>query len=699
MIMNTNTSSAFVMITLLILLIIPSSFFIDAEIMDYPSFVNGPNSWRNTLSTGYSFWESGSVRPILVSGMFACGFHCSFVDENCLFAVSIGSSKDNFDFSTQVVWSANRNNPVQMQALLELTSEGKLNLKDANDTVVWSPSTPGKSISRLNLTSEGNLMLFNETNYIVWQSFDHPTDTLVRGQRLVPGQKLKASVSPDDPIEGLYAFAVSRGVFTANMDLNPPQIYYERPVEDNNSDNPYVEFKNKRFGSFYVGDSGSFIQLGSDGHLKAYELTESGWEGIDLLDLDQCKICKETCLKNCSCKAAIYNLGYCYFLSQVFSIEKNYSSDYYSNSAFIKVQNYPEKKRQNGAVIVASTLGAVLVVLLICGLFFLRAEKGFEEAEEHCLDNMLGMPTRFSYEELKNITKNFSNKLGEGGFGSVFHGILPLGSDVAVKHQFNFGAVNKSFIAEVQTIGSIHHFNLVSLVGFCAESSNKLLVYEYMANGSLDRWIFNENRDLALGWQIRRKIILDIAKGLAYLHEECNQKIIHLDIKPQNILLDENFNAKISDFGLSKGTPGYMAPEWLSSCITEKVDVYSFGIVVLEILCGRRNVDESQQEEDMHLLGLFKRKQEEGQLMDLVDKCSDDMQSNAAEVVELMKVAAWCLQTEYARRPSMSTVVKLFEASVDVTGGLNEDFLNGLTLEPVDTFPSIVLSSMLSGPR
>ncbi|MBA0815534.1 hypothetical protein Gohar_000299 [Gossypium harknessii] len=579
------------------------------------------------------------------------------------------------------------------------------------------------------------------------------------------------------------------------MDLNPPQIYYTSSVEDNNSDNPYVEFKNKWFGSFYVGDWGSFIRLGSDGHLKAYELTESGWEGIDLLGLDQCsyplpcgkyslcskegcscldtvsesettffkpinstsldhgcyavspiscepsvhhsfielkggysqpiysslfsdtiitlEICKETCLKNCSCKAAIYNLGYCYFLSHVFSIEKNYSSDYYSNSAFIKVQNYPEKKRQNGAVIVGSTLGAVLVVLLICGLFFLRAEKGFEEAEEHCLDNMLGMPTRFSYEELKNITKNFSNKLGEGGFGSVFHGILPLGSDVAVKHQFNFGAVNKSFIAEVQTIGSIHHFNLVSLVGFCAESSNRLLVYEYMANGSLDRWIFNQNRDLALGWQIRRKIILDIAKGLAYLHEECNQKIIHLDIKPQNILLDENFNAKISDFGLSKligkdqsrvitamrGTPGYMAPEWLSSCITEKVDVYSFGIVVLEILCGRRNVDESQEEEDMHLLGLFKRKQEEGQLMDLVDKCSDDMQSNAAEVVELMKVAAWCLQTEYARRPSMSTVVKLFEGSVDVTGSLNEDFLNGLTLEPVDTFPSIVLPSILSGPR
>ncbi|MBA0751403.1 hypothetical protein Gogos_000330, partial [Gossypium gossypioides] len=374
------------------------------------------------------------------------------------------------------------------------------------------------------------------------------------------------------------------------------------------------------------------------------------------------------------------------------------------------------------SVIVGSSLGALFGVFLICAFIILgfrkgfqevEEEKGFQEVEEDYLDNMLGMPTRFSFEELKNVTKNFSNKLGEGGFGSIFQRTLPSGSEVAVKYLVGFGPVNKSFMTEVQTIGSIHHFNLVSLVGFCAQKFNRLLVYEYMANGSLDRWIFNKNRDLALGWQIRKKIILDIAKGLAYLHEDCNQKIVHLDIKPQNILLDEHFNAKVSDFGLSKligkdqsrvittmrGTPGYMAPEWLSSVITEKVDVYSFGIVVLEILCGRRNVDESQQEEDMHLLGLFKRKQEEGQLMDLVDKCSDDMQSNAAEVVELMKVAAWCLQTEYARRPSMSTVVKLFQGSVDVTGSLNEDFLNGLTLEPVDTFPSIVLPSMLSGPR
>ncbi|KAK8586399.1 hypothetical protein V6N13_009992 [Hibiscus sabdariffa] len=234
-----------------------------------------------------------------------------------------------------------------------------------------------------------------------------------------------------------------------------------------------------------------------------------------------------------------------------------------------------------------------------------------------------------------------------------------------------------------------------------------------MANGSLNLWIFNKNKETALGCQIRKKIIFDIAKGLAYLHEDCIQKIIHLDIKPQNILLDEDFNAKVSDFGLSKilgkeksrvittmrGTPGYIAPEWLSSVITEKVDVYSFGIVVLEILCGRPNVDRSQQEEDPHLLGLFRRKQEEGNLMDLVDKCSDDMQLNAVEVVEMMKVAAWCLQTEYARRPSMSTVVKLLEGSDDVEGNMNEEYPNGLTPEAREAYSSTILPSMLSGAR
>ncbi|KAL7195404.1 hypothetical protein ACSBR1_035598 [Camellia fascicularis] len=192
---------------------------------------------------------------------------------------------------------------------------------------------------------------------------------------------------------------------------------------------------------------------------------------------------------------------------------------------------------------------------------------------------------------------------------------VPNGTKVAVKLLNGFGQVKKSFLAEVETIGSIHHVNLVRLIGFCVEKSYRLLVYEYMFNRSLDTWIFQRHQELTLGWQSRRKIIMDIAKGLTYLYEECRQKIFHLDIKPQNILLDEYFNAKISDFGLSKlidkdqsrivkmmrETLGYLAPD----------DVYNFGVVVLEMLGGRKNLDDSQLDEDMHLLGLFKRKTEE----------------------------------------------------------------------------------------
>uniref|UniRef100_K4CG79 Protein kinase domain-containing protein n=1 Tax=Solanum lycopersicum TaxID=4081 RepID=K4CG79_SOLLC len=144
-----------------------------------------------------------------------------------------------------------------------------------------------------------------------------------------------------------------------------------------------------------------------------------------------------------------------------------------------------------------------------------------------------GILTRFSYNGLKIITQDFSRMLGKGGFGSVYEGTLSNGTKIAVKHLDGVGQGKESFLTEVKTVGGIHHINLVKLIGYCAEKSHRLLIYEYMVNGSLDRWITQEN---GLTWNTRKRIISDIAKGLSYLHEDCSHKIIHLDIKPQNIL-------------------------------------------------------------------------------------------------------------------------------------------------------------------
>ncbi|KAL3502832.1 hypothetical protein ACH5RR_037281 [Cinchona calisaya] len=213
----------------------------------------------------------------------------------------------------------------------------------------------------------------------------------------------------------------------------------------------------------------------------------------------------------------------------------------------------------------------------------------------------------------------------------------------------------------------------------------RLLVYEFMPNGSLDKWIFCRKKDDTLGWLPRKGIILDVAKGLAYLHEECRQKIVHLDIKPQNILLNENFEGKSSDFGLSKlidkdqnqvvttmtGTLGYMAPEWLSSVITEKVDVYSFGVMVLEILCRRKNLDRSSPEEDAHLLGLIKRNAENG---------------------------------DFRKRPSISHVIKALEGTMEFECNLDYDFTSPPVTRIIegngdDAVATPMLPSFLSGPR
>ncbi|KAM7474005.1 hypothetical protein LguiB_021248 [Lonicera macranthoides] len=408
--------------------------------------------------------------------------------------------------------------------------------------------------------------------------------------------------------------------------------------------------------------------------------------------------CKKACLDNCTCKAAFFSSGNCSLQSQLYSLK---SSTYNDSLTFVKVQNQdlsikvhnqaPKDKRKLTLVaVLVSTLsvGLVIIPVVSCYCYKMRINRNNKEEEEGD-DQVLGALKRFPFLELKSATRDFQVKLGRGGFGSVYEGDLADGTKVAVKCLDSIGQGRKEFLAEVNTIGSINHFNLVRLIGYCAEKSNRLLVYEHMCNGSLDKWIFNPERTQVLGWEIRRKIIMGLAKGLEYLHILCNPSIIHFDIKPQNILLDGDFNVKISDFGLAKlidrdqsqvltalkGTPGYVAPELFTGTnISVKADVFSFGIVILEIVFGRKNLDSTQ---SRPLINVVKEKAENDQLHDLVDGYLENIQFQKEEAVKMIKIGIWCLQA-HNTRPSISIVLKVLEGSMDL--GPASEFCYATTL-------------------
>ncbi|XP_078159089.1 G-type lectin S-receptor-like serine/threonine-protein kinase SD2-5 isoform X2 [Carex rostrata] len=428
--------------------------------------------------------------------------------------------------------------------------------------------------------------------------------------------------------------------------------------------------------------------------------------------------CKRACLGDCKCKAALFqqtyenpSVGTCLTLPEVFSLQ---NEDQFNSIAYIKVQ--ASSSKVGLGVILGSTFGALFFMLTLTSIYIVCLRRREEEQDEDIIEQLPGMPTRFTFEELRAATENFVNILGKGGFGTVFEGSW--GNErIAVKRLDNVGHGKKDFLAEIQTIGSINHINLVRMIGLCAEKLNRFLVYEYMCNGSLDQWIYCRDGRVPLDWPIRFKIITDIAKGLCYLHEECRQKIVHFDIKPENILLDESFNAKVSDFGLSKlvdrdisrvitkmrGTPGYLAPEWLTAMVTEKVDVYSFGVVVMEILSGRRNLDDSQIEENRHLIKLLEEKSKSNRLLDLIDKNRGDVILYKIEITNMMKLAMWCLQWDSTRRPSMLIVVKVLEGVMEVETSLDYNFVSSIPM--IANLPSIVdqsapfPASVLSSPR
>jgi hypothetical protein len=356
-------------------------------------------------------------------------------------------------------------------------------------------------------------------------------------------------------------------------------------------------------------------------------------------------------------------------------------------------------KNENGSkakLVVGLSVGGCVLIMGLGMVWLMKRKKRARGRGDEDLSFDLSMddefergtgPKKFSYKELVRATNNFAeeNKLGEGGFGGVYKGFLrEMNSYVAVKRVSrgsNQGV--KEYASEVKSISRLRHRNLVQLIGWCHENKDLLLVYEFMSNGSLDSHLF-KGKSL-LTWAMRYNIAQGLASALLYLHEEWEQCVLHRDIKSSNIMLDANFNAKLGDFGLARmvehakgsqttalaGTMGYMAPECvISGRVSKESDIYSFGIVALEIACGRKAIEVKAKEDEISLVNWVSELYGRGELLDAADSrlCGD---FDEQQMERLMIVGLWCAHPDYSLRPSIRKAINVldFEASLPVDLG------------------------------
>ncbi|KAK8353528.1 hypothetical protein V6Z12_A05G163900 [Gossypium hirsutum] len=336
-------------------------------------------------------------------------------------------------------------------------------------------------------------------------------------------------------------------------------------------------------------------------------------------------------------------------------------------------------RNKNMKFIVGAVVSVLCLVFIILGILWWKGYFRCEPSREQVLRGLDLQTGFFTFKQMKAATNNFdaANKIGEGGFGAVYKGVLLDGTIIAIKKLSSKSRQgDREFLNELGMISGLQHPNVVRLYGCCVEGTQLLLVYEFMENNSVAHALFSPTESqLKLDWPTRQKICLGIAKGLTFLHEESSLKVVHRDIKTTNVLLDSNLNPKISDFGLAKfdeeenthistriaGTIGYMAPEYaLWGYLTYKADVYSFGIVALEIVAGKNNTKYRPEENYVCLQDWAFVLQQRGNLMELVDPRLGT-EFNEEEAIRMTKVALLCTNSSPALRPTMSEVVNMLE--------------------------------------
>ncbi|XP_059307896.1 G-type lectin S-receptor-like serine/threonine-protein kinase LECRK3 [Lycium ferocissimum] len=403
--------------------------------------------------------------------------------------------------------------------------------------------------------------------------------------------------------------------------------------------------------------------------------------------------CEQACLQDCNCAAALFKDTEC--RKQRLPLRFGRRDMTESNFTLVKVginvvaeEGLPyhieeTKGKKLWIYILIASITFAAFALLVLGLsgFFIRRNhvwtyKKIQDNRSVQLCEGVA-PRAFSYAELEQATGGFKEDLGRGAFGTVFKGILGEDQKVVAVKRLDRELVDgeAEFQTEMKIIGRTHHRNLVRPLGYSQDGSRRLLVYEYMSNGSLADVLFTPEKQPT--WEERCDIARDIARGLLYLHDECDTQIIHCDIKPQNILMDDQFCAKISDFGMAKllkkdqtrtytgvrGTRGYVAPEWHRKLpVTVKADVYSFGVVLLELICRRKCVDWSLDENESILEHWVYSCFEAGELGKLVR----DEEVERGQFERMVKLSIWCIQDEPSLRPSMKKVLLMLEGTVEI---------------------------------
>ncbi|XP_059431457.1 G-type lectin S-receptor-like serine/threonine-protein kinase LECRK3 [Corylus avellana] len=731
---------------------------------------------QSNVSRGSFLTPTTNSTWLSQSGLFAFGFYKQ--GNGYAFGIFMAGIPEN-----TVVWTANRDDPpVSGDVALLFATGGRLVLQLAKEQVaVVAASFGSASASMLN---SGNFVIYNSNQEIIWESFEHPTDTLLPGQRLLAGQELISSMSETQHSSGIFRLKMQNDgnlvqYLVGTPDTAPFSFYTSRT--GGSGDNVTLNFdadahlylldttgfniRNLMDGGFPTEDTIYLMRLDADGifliyshHLKQKEDWSIEWLSSNDVPDDKCapkglcgfngycdlnvqgvgckclpgfasvnqgdwgsgcerdftaescknnkntmeavpntvwennnysvlisstqENCREACLQDCNCEAALFKDGVC--TKQRFPLRFGRRLQRDSTVALIKVGTSIDRNLPKEDIIIVSVsfVAFALIVLAISGIAIYRYRVWSYKRISNNGDIVFRedfAPKSFTYIELEKVTDGFKEELGRGAFGTVYKGAIRNGDsekNVAVKRLDKLLAEReREFHTEMKVIGRTHHKNLVRLLGYCHDGPNRLLVYEFMTNGSLADILFTPEKQPS--WDERMEIALNIGRGILYLHEECEPQIIHCDIKPQNILMDENRCPKISDFGLAKllkadqtrtftdirGTKGYVAPEWhRKRPVTVKVDVYSFGIMLLEIICCRKSVDQNLPEEEAILEEWAYQCFESGELGRLVNNEKVDKR----QLERMVKVGFWCILDEPSLRPSIKKVLLMLEGTIDI---------------------------------